>query len=249
MSAINKINITDKLKGTFDLLIIGVNSKNKKPSFPKELSMEIQKDLNESFEIEEDLSKKSKKILSYSNGNIKRTCLYGYSSKKEDDSIRSLGANIIEYSKSFDNIAIDISSFSLRNDKQKQAFIEGLVLGTYEFLDYKKKDIPNKLSRITLIGNADKKIVDKAVVIGNGVCYARDLSNHPPNILTPTYIANDAVKIAKSNKNMKSKIIDVSKFESLGLGSFYGVAMGAHEPAKLILIEYNGGNKNDKPIA
>ena len=46
-----------------------------------------------------------------------------------------------------------------------------------------------------------------------------------------------------------SKIIDVSKFESLGLGSFYGVAMGAHEPAKLILVEYRGGNKGDKPIA
>ena len=37
---------------------------------------------------------------------------------------------------------------------------------------------------------------------------------------------------------MKSKVIDVSKFEKLGLGSFYGVAMGAHEPAKLILVEY-----------
>ena len=41
-------------------------------------------------------------------------------------------------------------------------------------------------------------------------------------------------------------IIDVSIFESLGLGSFYGVAMGAHEPAKLIIVEYNGGKKNEK---
>ena len=89
----------------------------------------------------------------------------------------------------------------------------------------------------------------KGEIIGRGVCYGRDLSNHPPNVLTPTYIANDAVKIAKANKKMKSKIIDISKFEKLGLGSFYGVAMGAHEPAKLILVEYKGGKAKDKPIA
>tara|TARA_B100002052_G_C15884121_1_gene600790 strand:+ start:3639 stop:5105 length:1467 start_codon:yes stop_codon:yes gene_type:complete len=249
MSAINKIKIINKLKGSFDLLIVGANSNTKNLSFPSGLSNDIQNDLKMSFSIEQEVSQKSKKILSYSNGEIKRTCLYGYSSNEDSDALRSLGANIIKYSKNYKNIAIDLASFSLKNDDQEQAFIEGLVLGTYEFLDYKKKDTPNKLSNITLIGDTDKKIVDKATVIANGVCYARDLSNHPPNILTPTYIANDAVKIAKSNKNMKSKIIDVSKFQSLGLGSFYGVAMGAHEPAKLILVEYNGGKKGDKPIA
>jgi len=249
MSAINKINIINQLEGKFDLLILGVNQNSKKLSFPSGVSVDVQEDLNASFGIEGDISKKSKKILSYSKGNIKRTCLYGYTIKKDNDSLRSLGANIIKYSKSYDSIAIDFASFSLRNDNQKQAFIEGLILGTYQFLDYKKKDTPNKLARITLIGKADQKLVDKAVIIANGVCYARDLSNHPPNILTPTYIANDAVRISKTNKNMTSKIIDVSKFQSLGLGSFYGVAMGAHEPAKLILVEYKGGKKNDKPIA
>jgi leucyl aminopeptidase len=44
-------------------------------------------------------------------------------------------------------------------------------------------------------------------------------------------------------------VFDVSKFEDMGLGSFYGVARGAKEPAKMIVIEYNGGNKKQKPIA
>ena len=249
MSAINKINIIKELKGSFDLLIIGVNQNNKKLSFPLGLPLDTQEDLKMSFSIEEDVSKKSKKIISYGKGDIKRTCLYGYYLEKESDTLRSLGANIIDYSKNHDKIALDLSSFSLKDDNQKQAFIEGLVMGTYEFLDYKKNDIANKLSSITLIGDIDSEIVNKAVILGHGVCYARDLSNHPSNILTPTYIANDAIKISKSNKNMSSKIIDVSKFQSLGLGSFYGVAMGAYEPAKLILVEYRGGKKSDKPIA
>ena len=32
----------------------------------------------------------------------------------------------------------------------------------------------------------------------------------------------------------------LSKFEKMGLGSFYGVARGAKEPAKMIIVEYNG---------
>ena len=35
----------------------------------------------------------------------------------------------------------------------------------------------------------------------------------------------------------------------MGLGSFYGVARGAKEPAKMIIVEYNGGPKSQKPIA
>tara|TARA_Y100000768_G_C23935421_1_gene662299 strand:- start:381 stop:1463 length:1083 start_codon:yes stop_codon:yes gene_type:complete len=122
-------------------------------------------------------------------------------------------------------------------------------MGSYEFLDYKPKAKGIVLNKITLVGDVDKKIAQKGEVLGRGVCYGRDLSNHPANVLTPSYIAKDAVKIAKTNAKMKSKVIDVSKFEKLGLGSFYGVAMGAYEPAKLILVEYKGGKAKDKPIA
>ena len=86
------------------------------------------------------------------------------------------------------------------------------------------------------------------MTIGSSVNFARDLGNHPSNILTPTFLANEAKKIGKS-KNMVPEIIDVKDFTKLGLGSFYGVARGSAEPAKLILIEYNGGNKKDKPLA
>ena len=98
------------------------------------------------------------------------------------------------------------------------------------------------------MGNLDKTTVKKAQIIGESVCFARDLGNHPANILTPTYLANESKRIAKAN-NMKCTITDVSKFEEMGLGSFYGVARGAKEPAKMIIVEYNGGSKSQKPIA
>ena len=47
---------------------------------------------------------------------------------------------------------------------------------------------------------------------------------------------------------MKAKIFDVKEFEKMNLGSFFGVARGAKEPAKLIIVEYKGGDKSEKPI-
>ena len=251
MSAINKIDIKKSLKGPNDILILGVKSGQSKLSYPKEISSDIQNKLKSIIDIEEDFGKNRKKAIIYSSGELKRISLYGYKIPKTNDALRSMASEIISYVNlnKLKDISIDIKSFGITTEVKLQAFCEGLVLGSYEFLNYKPKSTPKLLESITLIGEGKKSVILKAIIIASGVCYGRDLSNHPPNILTPTYIANNAVGIAKSNKNMTSKVIDVSKFQSLGLGSFYGVAMGAHEPAKLILVEYKGGRKSDKPLA
>ena len=43
------------------------------------------------------------------------------------------------------NLAIDVKSFSITN-KNLQAFVEGLVLGDYQFLEYKPKSKRNLLT-------------------------------------------------------------------------------------------------------
>ena len=251
MSAINNINIQKDITDSKDLLIIGLKEGISNPSISLGISSEVKEQIKTVIKLDNDFGKDQKRTVVYSDSEFKRVGLYGYRKLKTNDDFRSLGAKIVSYvnANKFKSISIDLKSFGVSGDSKVQAFCEGLVLGSYEFLDYKPKTKPKTLNSVSLIGDADKNIVNKAIAIGSGVCYGRDLSNHPPNILTPTYIANDAIEIAKANKNMKSKIIDVSKFESLGLGSFYGVAMGAHEPAKLIIVEYNGGNKNEKPLA
>ena len=94
----------------------------------------------------------------------------------------------------------------ISNDKN-QSMIEGMVLGSYTFEDYKSnKNKKNYLTDIVLMGTVDKAIVKKAKVIGESVCFARDLGNHPANILTPSYIANEAVRISKTNQNPIDKM-------------------------------------------
>ena len=250
MSTIKNIHVAKELSDKYDFLIMGVQDGLNKIPLNNSFSDLSNQSIQMTLKSEKKFGSDKKRVVIYNNSSIKKISLYGYNKENNSDKTRSLGSEIISYANlnKVKNIAINVKSFSITN-KNLQAFVEGLFLGNYQFLDYKPKSKGNSLTDVTLIGDVDEKIVLKASIVGRGVCYGRDLSNHPPNVLTPTYIANDAVEIAKSNKKMKSKVIDVSKFQKLGLGSFYGVAMGAHEPAKLIIVEYNGGRAKDKPIA
>ena len=184
---------------------------------------------------------------------VKRIIFFNLGEKKKltNDKLRAYGAKVYSLinSKKIKSMHLDSKSFLLKTDDKAQSFIEGLVLGSYKFEDYKSnKNKNNYLSKISIWGNINKKIIEKAQVLADSVCFARDLGNHPANILTPTYFANESKRISKA-KNMKCTVYDVSKFEKMGLGSFYGVARGAKEPAKMIIVEYNGGPKNQKPVA
>ena len=119
-----------------------------------------------------------------------------------------------------------------------------------KFNDYKtKREDSVKASSIIMYGRIDSKSLDKGVVVGKSVGFARDLGNHPANILTPTYLAKAAQNLSDNITKMSYKIFDGKEFKKMGMGAFHGVAMGATEPAKMIIVEYNGGRKTQKPMS
>jgi leucyl aminopeptidase len=217
------------------------------------LTKEDQKNILDSLSIDLSDGDSGNYIILPGSSNFKRIMLFNLGDKKKltNDKMRAFGSKLYSLvnSKKITKMVLDTKSFSMTSDDKSQSIIEGMVLGSYKFEDYKSnKNEKNYLTDISLMGSIDKTIVKKAQIIGESVCFARDLGNHPANILTPTYLANESKRISKA-KNMNCTVIDVSKFEKMGLGSFYGVARGAKEPAKMIIVEYNGGSKSQKPIA
>ena len=128
-----------------------------------------------------------------------------------------------------------------------QALAEGLIMGSYQFNDYmtKKKDELFELNKVTVSGGS-KVGLDKGAITANGVCFARDLGNHPGNVSTPTRLADEAKKIGRRGK-MKVSIFERDKFTEMGMGGLAGVAAGTDEPPKFILMEYWGTKKSSKP--
>jgi len=132
---------------------------------------------------------------------------------------------------------------------------ESLLDGEYSFEQFKsQKSEPRALKKITLVTiKAAQAEVERAVnharAIAGGMAFTRDLGNLPPNICHPSYLAEQAKNLGKANKGLKVEILDEKKIKELGMGSFYAVGQGSDQPPRLIVMQYNGGKKSEKPFA
>ena len=88
--------------------------------------------------------------------------------------------------------------------------------------------------------------IQKGVAIANGMALTRELGDLPPNICTPTYIADTARSIAKTY-GLECEILEESDMESLGMHSLLSVSKGSSQPGKLISLKYSNAG-NDAPI-
>ena len=88
----------------------------------------------------------------------------------------------------------------------------------------------------------------QGLAIAEGVAFAKHLADLPANICTPTFLAQQALALSGNFDTLDTTILDVADMEKLGMGSLLAVARGSLEPAKLIILEYRGGDKNSKPI-
>ena len=86
--------------------------------------------------------------------------------------------------------------------------------------------------------------ISKGVAIANGMALARELGDLPPNICTPTYIAERAQLLASTYK-LKCEVLEESDMEALGMNSLLSVSLGSSQPAKLISLNYSNGGKED----
>ena len=136
-----------------------------------------------------------------------------------------------------------------------QAMIEGAILGNYRFNYYRSEDgdSTKNIRAITLLANnanqvnAIKAGTRRGEASGQATSLARDLCNHPANIMTPTRIVQEAKKIAKEGK-VKLTVLERKDQEKLGMGGLLGVSQGSQEAAKFLILEYFGGKKKDAPI-
>ncbi len=97
--------------------------------------------------------------------------------------------------------------------------------------------------------NAAQRGLEHGDAISHGAALAKDLGNLPANICTPTYLANAARKLGRDHRSVAVRILNESDMKRLHMGSFMSVAAGSDEPAKLIVLEYRGGERGAPPVA
>jgi leucyl aminopeptidase len=94
---------------------------------------------------------------------------------------------------------------------------------------------------------ASEEALQQGLATADGMNLAKDLGNLAPNICTPTYLAEQASSIAEVY-GLKATILEQKDMEDLGMGALLAVARGSRQPPKLIVLEYWGGKKKEKPV-
>lgn len=89
------------------------------------------------------------------------------------------------------------------------------------------------------VGDSTVDAFECGQAIGNGIQLSKELGNMPPNICTPSYLAEQALMLAEAD-SMETLVVDESELEAMGAGAFVSVAKGSEEPGKLIIMKYTG---------
>ena len=132
-----------------------------------------------------------------------------------------------------------------------QATIEGALLATYRFAAQKQREAANEIASLTIVERDAARLdtIRQGAALGEavagGVALARDLVNMPPNVATPTRLAEQARAIAAA-RGMDVTIGDRAWAAERNMGAFLAVAQGAGEPPAFIILEHNA-DRSDLP--
>jgi leucyl aminopeptidase len=126
-----------------------------------------------------------------------------------------------------------------------------IVRANYQYTATKKpaNNAAKPLAKASFLGKAElKAALDQASAMAEGYELARHLSDLPPNICNPDFMAAEAGRIAEGQKKVELEILEKDQMVELGMGALLGVASGSSTQPKLIVLKYKGTKASDKPV-
>lgn len=125
------------------------------------------------------------------------------------------------------------------------AFGEGLGLIAWTCDQFRGKATPDPKRTKLAVSAGDKRFADgikRGLALAESANLARTLSQTPPNICTPDYIARQAQKLARET-GLSCRVIKGAQLEKEGLQGLINVGKASENAPCLIRLEY----KPDKP--
>lgn len=142
-----------------------------------------------------------------------------------------------------------IGSIALANETL--AFAEGMMLGNYQFLKYRKDkaEKESSLTKIVLINeNINQQQLDELIFRCKAVYTCRSLINEPLSALNAEKLASE-FELMAIEAGIKTEILNKQKIESLKMGGLLAVNRGSVDPPTFTILEYKPvGAVNEQPI-
>jgi leucyl aminopeptidase len=166
-----------------------------------------------------------------------------------------LGGRILaRLNQSGDDKATAIVDFGGRDHAGAAAEVAlGALLRSYRFTKYRTKKETSGKKRIAALTVAVKgaatarRRFGPLEKIADGVFFTRDLVSEPPNELYPVTFAREVRQLSKLG--VKVEVLGEKALEKLGMGALLGVGQGSRRESQVVVMQWNGGPKSQKPLA
>ena len=137
-----------------------------------------------------------------------------------------------------------------------QAVAEGSILGNYVFGHYwtQDKDRKRQVKSLVVVEADAARVavvtrgVRKGQALAESACYARDLSSHPGQDMTPADLAAAAREVAAESPLLKATIFGPAELQKMKMGALLGVGRGSAQPPRLIMVDYKPKGRAKKTI-
>ncbi|NOE25721.1 leucyl aminopeptidase [Ruegeria sp. HKCCD6157] len=163
--------------------------------------------------------------------------------RPEADEARKAGAALAKCAGGKDMLVM------VGNQAQTENLALGMVLRSYDFNAHKTKD--SEGSGSITIGHSKPKEAEAEFAplyaIADGVRMTRDLTNEPANVLTTTEFADRLVEMQELG--LEVEVLEEDKLAELGMRTLLSVGQGSASPSKVVVMHWNGGDKDDAPLA
>jgi leucyl aminopeptidase len=131
------------------------------------------------------------------------------------------------------------------------AAVEGLILGSYRFTDFRTgKTAPkdNGLRKITMLASSKeaKKESAHGAAVASAAATARDFVNTPPSHLFPAEFAKRAKALGEA-AGLEVEVLDDKALQKAGYGGVTGVGKGSSRPPRLVRLTHRGSRLARNP--
>ncbi len=137
--------------------------------------------------------------------------------------------------------------------KAVQAATEGIALSAFSADRYKsgERGAPPIDEALIAANDSEPSELEAAInrgrILGESSNIARELSNEPSNVLTPTTFAERAIEICEA-AGIDVDVLDEREIAELRMGLLLGVARGSAEPPRLIVMRHRPAGAPQAPV-
>ena len=170
----------------------------------------------------------------------------------EEAAARAVGAALAAKVVSLDLFA-SLPKTKYESPEVAALLASGAKLRAYTFDKYRTKVKPEdkpKLKTVTVItdkAERAKKAFAPLEAIADAVEFTRNIVSEPANVIYPETLAAECKKLSKFGLTVE--VLGEAQMKKLGMGSLLGVGQGSVRESQLVIMQWHGGKKGQKPVA